>query len=899
MFNGYLSFAGTEIANSARTRKYVETFLPTFGLEDAHEDDDLACILGDAAYNSPATDGAPWYSANRPESAGFYGFYPLSIVGIEDSSRTAKSTELVGDGAIVSLPRYQSKQFRVQGLLLAKNQASLQLGRTWLGGALEGSNCSSGDCTGDAFCYLAYLPECCDYNSTDFPDFPLNESPAVIGPEGWSEYADGSVTNSVDGVLVSMPCGNDGAMHWVHGLIPGQAYRVQVEMASSAFLTLEVGGLASISARRNTAHFPGEKTPWVLDFVATQKSVMVRVTPTSAACDDVEANIYSILVERTPEVLTKSMPRFSVENTREPSSWTFDATPVSVLKYASVAASGAVEALTLTWKNSSGSLKTLAAGSGVQRIVRGLTAGQRYVTYINGAFGDSQAPTVTVDGATDQSTASLGDDWYAVSFTATSPQHLIHLKRTADVNIADGASVLFTLWYMRTEFDAESAPLPEPDQSIDAIRTMYQVTLLEGPAVVEEFNKSSGAMVRVEFTMQAAHPFSYSAEKVVAGSPSATVGLVPETSCSYGQPVRENLFTNPMFAGGTLGATSVGGINISSTMTAANVTPTTVAANAIFPTVRSMKLVAVNATTSLNFLKFPEGVGTFVAGHTYTVSADIGVLAVPTGAHHAWARRIVIVQDTGNNMSEQHPPVIGKSRVSVTFTSSGNSGVRVYHGGAPGDTDVFVSNVLIEESGASGDTFSGASAGGSWAGTANASVSIWAKTGAALIVDPDCPPIPDPPGVPGIDQACAADVAVWRRYPVEIPASFAGGWKTATPTVRFTTGVSVVRSVRVRFYANPFSRPIDDLNPCDYCGEFFISYIPANTTMTVNGILRRIFADVAGTGEQGAANLVSNSDGGPIIWPALACDIPYVMVVDISPEEVLDLDVQLSISRKE
>lgn len=78
--------------------------------------------------------------------------------------------------------------------------------------------------------------------------------------------------------------------------------------------------------------------------------------------------------------------------------------------------------------------------------------------------------------------------------------------------------------------------------------------------------------------------------------------------------------------------------------------------------------------------------------------------------------------------------------------------------------------------------------------------------------------------------------------------------------------------------------PVD---PCAWCAEFIVSYLPPQTTLTVDAILERAFASVAG-GEPAPANhLLYSADGAPMTWPELTCGTPYLFAIDV-PEPLLD-----------
>jgi hypothetical protein len=119
------------------------------------------------------------------------------------------------------------------------------------------------------------------------------------------------------------------------------------------------------------------------------------------------------------------------------------------------------------------------------------------------------------------------------------------------------------------------------------------------------------------------------------------------------------------------------------------------------------------------------------------------------------------------------------------------------------------------------------------------------------------------------------------------------------PVIKLSTTANAVRDVRVRFYANPLNAALGEVDECGACGEFYISYIPKATVMTIDGIRKRVTADVSGTGSANAMHLASDADYGPVRWPTMTCDIAYYMTVDIAPDKVLDLDVRLAVAQRE
>lgn len=125
-------------------------------------------------------------------------------------------------------------------------------------------------------------------------------------------------------------------------------------------------------------------------------------------------------------------------------------------------------------------------------------------------------------------------------------------------------------------------------------------------------------------------------------------------------------------------------------------------------------------------------------------------------------------------------------------------------------------------------------------------------------------------------------------------------WSSTIPTLELSTGDEPIRQLRVRFHANPFSRAADEIDYSDYCGEFLLSYLPPNSTITVSGVARQAWASVNGAQPVPASQLLYGTGGKPMEWPELSCNLDYLMTVDVPPtEDFENLTVRLSINRAE
>jgi hypothetical protein len=172
-----------------------------------------------------------------------------------------------------------------------------------------------------------------------------------------------------------------------------------------------------------------------------------------------------------------------------------------------------------------------------------------------------------------------------------------------------------------------------------------------------------------------------------------------------------------------------------------------------------------------------------------------------------------------------------------------------------------------------------------WVGAENASHSrrdiLAADTPEDPLADPDCPPVPPPPRPPIVIDECLEDTPSWRRYWSTIPAAGTSDWLTELPTMAITTGAGPARQIRIRIYANPFDWSYDQIDEQSYCSEQIVSYLPPNSTLTLDGPLQRAYAEVAGGPPISADHLLYGTGGTPATWPELSCGIEHVVSVDV------------------
>jgi hypothetical protein len=149
-----------------------------------------------------------------------------------------------------------------------------------------------------------------------------------------------------------------------------------------------------------------------------------------------------------------------------------------------------------------------------------------------------------------------------------------------------------------------------------------------------------------------------------------------------------------------------------------------------------------------------------------------------------------------------------------------------------------------------------------------------------LLADPDCPPVPSAPLPPQVPSTCIDEIGIWERYWLYVPEDEVSEWMSEVPTLRLQTSGFPAHQIRIRTYENP-----DDLLPENFdatqgfASEQIISYLPPNTTLTLDSITERAWAEVQGQ-RLVADQLLYGSEGTPATWPIFSCGISHLISID-------------------
>lgn len=154
------------------------------------------------------------------------------------------------------------------------------------------------------------------------------------------------------------------------------------------------------------------------------------------------------------------------------------------------------------------------------------------------------------------------------------------------------------------------------------------------------------------------------------------------------------------------------------------------------------------------------------------------------------------------------------------------------------------------------------------------------KNQTVILTDPECPVIIAPPAVPNVDITCFDFPEEFRRRQIVVPAQMIPLWGNIAPQIRLHASAEV-RNLRLRFYADPYEVGSPDEDPCNFCGDLVVSYLPQNATLVLDGVSQTIYAELQNGRRQRADSLVYGSDGKPFQWPELSCGTPYIFTADL------------------
>lgn len=169
---------------------------------------------------------------------------------------------------------------------------------------------------------------------------------------------------------------------------------------------------------------------------------------------------------------------------------------------------------------------------------------------------------------------------------------------------------------------------------------------------------------------------------------------------------------------------------------------------------------------------------------------------------------------------------------------------------------------------------------------------IYTETNCAMplytpVYDPLCPAIVVPPPPPSVPLGCYAPPANWFRRTITIPHEYIPLWSDAVPLLKVNATDGDIRNLRLRFYADVDGDGDVTDDPCAYCGDIVISYVPEGATLVFDGSDQVVYVETPGGVRRRADNLVFATDGTPFDWPTLSCGFAYVVTFDLPQTSVV------------
>lgn len=150
------------------------------------------------------------------------------------------------------------------------------------------------------------------------------------------------------------------------------------------------------------------------------------------------------------------------------------------------------------------------------------------------------------------------------------------------------------------------------------------------------------------------------------------------------------------------------------------------------------------------------------------------------------------------------------------------------------------------------------------------------------VFDPCCTGLLAPPTVPYIEDSCFDRPTTYHRTWIQIPADYAPQTEDGLLSMEVLNDGQNKRGLRIRVYPDPIANGYAGLVECDFCDEFFITYIPANATWRLDGPTRRVTTQPSGRMQQIISSAsVRGRDGGPFDFPAMQCNTGYLITVDV------------------
>jgi hypothetical protein len=154
------------------------------------------------------------------------------------------------------------------------------------------------------------------------------------------------------------------------------------------------------------------------------------------------------------------------------------------------------------------------------------------------------------------------------------------------------------------------------------------------------------------------------------------------------------------------------------------------------------------------------------------------------------------------------------------------------------------------------------------------------------LTDPLCPAVIPPPLPPSVAMGCYTAPVNWRRRQITIPRQFIRLWGEVVPKFSIHARDADVRNLRLRFYSDVDGDGTIVDDPCAYCGDIVVSYVPQGSTLVFDASERRVYVVDSSQLRRSAEQVVFATDGSPFEWPVLTCGFGYIVALDTEQTQV-------------
>jgi len=119
-------------------------------------------------------------------------------------------------------------------------------------------------------------------------------------------------------------------------------------------------------------------------------------------------------------------------------------------------------------------------------------------------------------------------------------------------------------------------------------------------------------------------------------------------------------------------------------------------------------------------------------------------------------------------------------------------------------------------------------------------------------------------------------------------------WLDAALRITVYSGNAPLRNLSIRVWENPLGRSPEELDECATLGVYYITYVPANSTLTIDGVTESSEMRCPGFARSDAATQVYGPGAGPLEHITLSCGVTHTICADVDTTYI-DPDANLSV----